>query len=104
MIRLRSSAEGLIIDGTLECALVHHQRHLTVSKNARVEADLQASTVVVFGHLIGDIVSEGKVLLANGSDVRGDISCAGLFIEEGAQFKGQIDMGVGATDANVGYS
>lgn len=104
MIRLQLSAEGLIINGSLECAMVHHQRHLTVSKNARVEADLHASTVVVFGHLIGDIVSEGKVLLAKGSHVQGDISCAGLFIEEGAQFKGQIAMSACATDGNVGYS
>ncbi len=99
-----SSAEGLVIDGYLECAVAHHQQHLIVSRNARVEANLHAATVVVFGQLTGDIYSEGKVLLVNGSDVQGDICCACLFIEEGARFKGKVAMGVGAAHTNVEYS
>jgi len=87
-----SPAEGLKIDGYLECTLAHHREHLTVGKHARVEADLDAHTVVVFGQLIGNIHSDGTVLLAKGSDVKGNIHCACLYIEEGARFKGQIRM------------
>ena len=99
-----SSAEGLVIEGFLECDIAHHQQQLTVSKNARVAANLSARTVVVFGQLTGDIFSEGTVWLARGSDVRGNIHCACLFIEEGAQFSGQIETGERATHANVEYS
>lgn len=98
------SAEGLMIDGYLECAMAHHQQHLTVSENAHVEANIHASTVVVFGHLIGDIFSEGKVSLASSSDVQGDICCACLFIEEGARFMGRVEMGKCAAPADLEYS
>jgi cytoskeletal protein CcmA (bactofilin family) len=99
-----SSAEGLVIDGNLECALAHHQQQLIVSRNARVDANLHARTVVVFGQLTGDIVCEGKVFLAEGSLVQGNIRCACLNIEEGARFKGQVVLGIDAAEPNVEYS
>lgn len=88
-----SSAEGLMIDGYLECAMAHHKTHLTITEHARVEADIHAGTVVVFGQLIGDILSEGRVSLAKSSEVRGDICCSSLYIEEGARFIGRVAMG-----------
>ena len=99
-----SSAEGLVIEGVLECDMAHHKQHLTVSRDARVAANLSAHTVVVLGQLTGDIVSDGTVWLARGSDVRGNIRSACLYIEEGAQFTGQIETRECATDANVEYS
>jgi cytoskeletal protein CcmA (bactofilin family) len=99
-----SSAEGLVIEGLLECDMAHHQEHLTVSQNARVTANLSAHTVVVFGQLTGDIFSEGTVWLAKGSDVRGNIHSACLFVEEGAQFTGRIETGEWAVPTNVEYA
>lgn len=89
----RLATEGLIIEGHLECTTAHHQKHLTVGEHSLVKADIHASTVTVLGQLIGDIYSEGVVSLAKGSDVKGDIFCAHLFIEEGARFEGNIEMG-----------
>lgn len=88
-----SSAEGLMIDGILECAIAHHESHVTISEHARVEADIHAGAVVVFGKLLGDIRSEGKVTLIEGSDVQGDICCSCLAIEDGARFVGRVAMG-----------
>ena len=99
-----SSAESLVIEGLLECDMAHHQQHLTVSQNARVTATLSAHTVVVFGQLNGDIFSDGTVWLAKGSDVRGNIHSARLFIEEGTRFTGRIETGDCAIHANVEYS
>lgn len=99
-----SSGEGLVIEGLLECDMAHHQQHLTVSRNARVAANLSARTVVVLGQLTGDIFSDGTVWLARGSDVRGKIHSACLYIEEGAQFTGQIETCECVTHANVEYS
>jgi len=87
-----SPADGLIIEGHLECAIAHHKKHLTVGKHARVKADVQAGTVTVLGQLIGDIYSDGIVSLAKGADVKGNIFCAGLLIDEGARFIGKINM------------
>jgi cytoskeletal protein CcmA (bactofilin family) len=93
MVRTKpSSAEGLMIDGYLECAMAHHETLVTISEHACVEADIHARSVDVFGRVIGDIFSSGKVSLAKGSDVRGDICCSGLYIEDGARFKGRVAM------------
>ncbi len=89
----RSAAEGLLIEGDLECTTAHHQKHLTVGEFSRVKADIHANTVTVLGQLIGDIHSKGMVSLARSADVKGDIFCACLFIEEGARIEGKIEMG-----------
>jgi cytoskeletal protein CcmA (bactofilin family) len=86
------TTEGLIIEGYLECTTAHHQKYLTVGESGRVRADIHANTVTIMGQLVGDIYSNGMVSLANGSDVKGDIFCARVFIEEGARFEGKIDM------------
>ncbi len=88
-----SADEDLIIEGYIEGTIAHHKKHLTVGQQGRVKADIHASSVIVLGQLIGDIHSEGMVSLAKGADVRGNISCARIVMEDGARFKGKIDMG-----------
>ena len=88
-----SADEDLIIEGHIEGTIAHHKKHLTVGKQGRVKADIHASSVIVLGQLIGDIYSEGMVSLAKGADVKGNIFCTRLFVEDGARFKGNIDMG-----------
>ncbi len=41
----------------------------------------------------GVVLSSGKVSLATGADVQGDICCSGLYIEDGARFMGRVAMG-----------
>ncbi len=88
-----SADQDLIIDGHIEGTIAHHKRNLTVGEKGRVKADIHASSVIVLGQLIGDIHSEGMVSLAKGCDVKGNIFCTRLFVEDGARFKGNIDMG-----------
>jgi cytoskeletal protein CcmA (bactofilin family) len=82
-----------MIDRYLERAMAHHETHLLISKHASVKTDINAGTVDVFGQLIGNIFSGGKVSLARGSDVQGDICCSCLYIEEGTRFVGRVAMG-----------
>jgi cytoskeletal protein CcmA (bactofilin family) len=86
-----ASREGLLIEGQLQCLIAHHEKQLTVGEHARVRADIQANTVIVLGQLVGDIYSGGRVSLASGSDVKGNIFCGCIVIENGARFKGKID-------------
>jgi len=88
-----SADEDLIIEGQIEGTIAHHKKRLTVGEKGRVKADIHASSVIVLGQLIGDIYSEGMVSLAKGADVKGNIFCTRLFVEDGARFKGNIDMG-----------
>jgi len=88
-----SADEDLIIEGHIEGTIAHHKKHLTVGEQGRVRADIHASSVIVLGQLVGDIHSEGMVSLAKGADVKGNIFCGRIVMEDGARFKGKIDMG-----------
>jgi len=88
-----SADEDLIIEGNIEGTIAHHNKNLTVGRQGRVKADIHASSVIVFGQLVGDIHSEGMVCLAKGADVKGNIFCDRIVMEEGARFNGKIDMG-----------
>ncbi len=88
-----SADEDLIIEGQVEGTIAHHKKHLTVGRQGRVKADIHASSVIVLGQVVGNIHSEGVVSLAKGAEVTGDISCGRISMEDGARFKGKIDMG-----------
>ena len=88
-----SADEDLVIEGHIEGTIANHKKHLTVGKQGRVRADIHASSVIVEGRLVGDIHSEGIVSLASGADVQGNIFCSRIVMEDGARFKGKIDMG-----------
>lgn len=87
-----SADEDLIIEGLVEGSIAHHKKHLTVGAKGRVKADIHANSVIVLGQLVGDIHSEGMVSLAKGSDVMGSITCERIVMEDGARFRGNIEM------------
>ncbi len=88
-----SADEDLIIEGQIEGTITHHRKHLTVGKQGRIKADIHASSVIVLGKVTGDIHSEGMVTLSKGANVNGNIFCARIVMEDGARFKGKVDMG-----------
>lgn len=88
-----SADEDLIIEGRIEGSIAHHEKHLTIGEQGRVKADIHAASVIVLGQLEGDIHSEGTVSLARGCNVQGNIFCGRIIMDEGARFKGSIDMG-----------
>ena len=88
-----SADEDLVIEGQIEGTIAHHEKNLTVGKQGRVRANIHARSVIVLGTLIGDIHSESTVSLAKGANVVGDIYCGRIVMEDGARFRGKIDMG-----------
>ncbi len=87
--------EDLVIEGRIEGTIAHHKKHLTVGKQGRVIADIHASSVIIEGQLVGDIHGDEVVSLASSADVTGNIFCSRIVIEDGARFKGKIEMGEG---------
>lgn len=88
-----SAEEDLFIEGCIEGSIAHHKMNLTIGKQGRVKADIDATAVFIEGKLIGNIRSDGTVTLAKGAQVEGNIYCARIVMEDGARFKGTIDMG-----------
>jgi cytoskeletal protein CcmA (bactofilin family) len=87
-----SANEDLIIEGEIEGTIAHQEKNLTVGKEGRVKANINARTVEIYGKVEGDIHGEDIVKLAKSADVKGNIFCARINMEDGARFSGSIDM------------
>ena len=65
---------------------------LTIGPNGRVRANIEARNVIVHGRVDGNIIASDRVDLRKSASLTGDISTARVAIEDGAFFKGSIDI------------
>jgi cytoskeletal protein CcmA (bactofilin family) len=86
-----TSDEELYLDGDLDGKLNLNNR-LTIGPNSKVNANIKAQEIIVFGTIKGNVESESRVSLRTGASIVGDIKTAGIVIEDGAYFKGGIDI------------
>jgi len=87
-----SGNEDLDIDGTVE-GLVHlDERKLTVGATAKLTADIIAGEVIVHGTVQGNVRGKGKIEIKKDGSVNGDLTTAQIIIEDGAYFKGSIEI------------
>ncbi len=87
--------EDLSIDGTVE-GLVHlEERKLTVGASAKVTADIIAREVVVYGNVKGNLRARDRIEIKKDGSVVGDLTTARIMIEDGAYFKGSIEIDKG---------
>lgn len=91
-----SSDEELYVDGELQGKLDLKNR-LTIGPDSKVNANIKAREVIVFGSVRGNVEAEERIALRAGATIVGDIKTAGIIIEDGAYFKGGID--ISKTDA-----
>jgi cytoskeletal protein CcmA (bactofilin family) len=87
-----SGNEDLYIDGDVEGTVTLPESRLTIGPNARVQADLSAREVVIFGHLTGNVQATGRVDLRQSALVKGDILAGRLSIEESAVLTGRVEL------------
>lgn len=87
-----SASEDLTLDGQVEGRIDLPQNTLTVGASGRLKAQVFAKTVIVHGHVTGDIAASEKVEIRESGQVQGDIVSPRIAIAEGAQFKGSVDM------------
>jgi cytoskeletal protein CcmA (bactofilin family) len=99
-----SGTEDLLIDGTIEGLIQLDGRKLTVGATAKLTADIKARDVVVFGYVKGNVRATGKIEIKKGGSVNGNLTTAQILIEDGADFRGSIEIDRGAekeADKNV---
>jgi cytoskeletal protein CcmA (bactofilin family) len=84
--------EDLQIDGTVEGHVHLGERRLTIGASARVTADVQAREVVVFGNVKGNLRAQDRIEIKKDGSVVGDLTTARIMIEDGAYFKGSIEI------------
>ena len=87
-----SGREDVLIEGQLDGNIDVQNHCVTVGPQGRIKADIQGGQVIVFGRVEGKIAARGKIDLRKTAFVVGDLSSAALAIEEGAYFKGSIEI------------
>lgn len=86
------SKEELYVDGDLEGTLEALENKLTVGPNGTVHASVKAREVVVLGTIQGNVEAAEKIEIRKDAKLVGDIRTARIIIEDGAYFKGSIDI------------
>jgi len=84
--------EDLTIDGKVDGKIMVRDHSLTIGTNGKITAEVHAKTIVVVGHVQGNITADDKVEISSSGSVEGDIRAPRVAIADGARFKGSIDM------------
>jgi cytoskeletal protein CcmA (bactofilin family) len=87
-----SGSESLYIDGKVEGAINLPGNRVTVGRNGQVAANITAREVVVLGKVRGNIHASDRVDIRSEGSLTGDVAAARISIEDGAYFKGGIDI------------
>jgi cytoskeletal protein CcmA (bactofilin family) len=86
------SREDLTIDGEVEGTVELQEHRLTIGPNGKVLANVKAREVVILGTIHGNVETTDKIDIRKDAKLLGDIKTARVVIEDGAYFKGNIDI------------
>jgi cytoskeletal protein CcmA (bactofilin family) len=82
----------LFIDGKVEGSINLNGNRVTVGRNGQVAASITAREVVVLGKVRGNVTASDRVDIRAEGALTGDVAAARISIEDGAFFKGGIDI------------
>ena len=87
-----TGAESLFVDGKVEGTINLPGNRVTVGRNGQVAANITAREIVVLGKVRGNVSASDRVDIRAEGSLSGDVSAARISIEDGAFFKGGIDI------------
>lgn len=87
-----TGGEDLFVDGKLEGSIDLGKNTVTIGLNGQVQADVTAREVIIQGKLSGNVIAGDRVEIRAQGALTGDVTCARISIEDGAFFKGGIDI------------
>ena len=87
--------EDLLVEGTVEGTIELRSHEVSVGTSGTVNADIHAKVVKIDGEVSGDVNGSEKVVISKSGNVRGNIIAPRVTLEDGAIFKGSIDMDPG---------
>jgi cytoskeletal protein CcmA (bactofilin family) len=86
------SDEDLQIDGKVDGPISLRGHRLTVGRTAHLNSEINAREVIVYGNASGNLRARDRVEIKKDGQVIGDITTARISIEDGAYFKGHIEI------------
>lgn len=85
--------EDLLIEGHIDGSVNLEEHAVTVGADGQVEANVTARLITIEGRVEGDLTALDQVVLRASARVEGDITAPRVVLEDGARFRGGIDMG-----------
>jgi len=95
-----TGSESLYIDGRVEGSINLSGNRVTVGRNGVVSANINAREIVVLGKVRGNLTASDRVDIRSDGSLTGDVVAARISIEDGAYFKGGIDIRKAGQKAN----
>ena len=87
-----TGSESLYIDGRVEGSINLAGNRVTIGRNGVVAANINAREIVVLGKVRGNLTASDRVDIRSDGSLTGDVIAARISIEDGAFFKGGIDI------------
>lgn len=87
-----TGSESLYIDGRVEGSISLAGNRVTIGRNGVVAANINAREIVVLGKVRGNLTASDRVDIRSDGSLTGDVVAARISIEDGAYFKGGIDI------------
>jgi cytoskeletal protein CcmA (bactofilin family) len=87
-----TGTESLFIDGKVEGAITLPGNRVTIGRNGQVASSISAREIVILGKVRGNITATDRVDIRAEGALTGDVTAARISIEDGAFFKGGIDI------------
>ncbi len=87
-----TGSESLYVDGKVEGSITLPGNRVTVGRNGQVAANISAREIVVLGKVRGNVTASDRVDIRSEGSLTGDVTAQRISIEDGAFFKGGIDI------------
>lgn len=94
--------EDLRIEGDVNGTVRLDNHTLTIGGEGKMRADVYAKSVIIDGHMEGDLHSSERVEIRKNATVHGNITAPRVSLEDGAKFRGSIEMDPQAVEAALG--
>jgi cytoskeletal protein CcmA (bactofilin family) len=96
-----TGSESLFIDGKVEGAINLPGNRVTVGRNGQVSANITAREIIVLGKVRGNVNASDRLDIRSEGSLTGDVTAQRISIEDGAFFKGGIDIRKPGQDAKA---
>lgn len=88
-----TGSEDLLIQGRVEGSVTLADHSVGVGSEGRVTADVVGRLITIEGHVEGNLTAQEQIVLRGSAHVKGDIKAPRVVLEDGATFRGLVDMG-----------
>ena len=92
-----SGDEDLLVEGRIEGTVDLRKNHVTVGKEGKLKGEIHGRSVTIEGEIEGDVRAEEQIVLRPTARMKGNIVSPRVTLEDGANFKGGIDMEVSSS-------